>query len=293
MTKLWKILVFIGFTIVFFSVPWYILRIESDSIKLSNEEYKTQKYESAKSLNFLRTSYANSLTIFDENFSFMEYLSEVFEIEVRLLVSKNYDEFGEFLKNKTADIVWGNSEHYLKNRELYKDYVIVLRPVVKGQDKYRGIIITNKNSNVNSVMELKNKIFAFTDIKSGSGYKLPMELFENKYNIEIYNFFADVEYLQTHEEVVKNVFYGKVDGGAVFESAPESFLEKEQAKNIKILDYTRYIYNEPVLIKKEIYEKYKHIIDSEKFYEFPENVRKDLKIDGIVRANEKEYLVNN
>eukprot|EP00831_Metopus_contortus_P075998 TRINITY_DN6993_c0_g1_i2.p2 TRINITY_DN6993_c0_g1~~TRINITY_DN6993_c0_g1_i2.p2 ORF type:complete len:101 (-),score=14.35 TRINITY_DN6993_c0_g1_i2:165-467(-) len=93
-------------------------------------------------------------TIFDENFAFMEYLSDLFRIEVRLLVSRNYDEFGEFLSNRTADIVWGNSEHYLKNRELYKDYIVVMRPVIKGQDKYRGIIIANKDSGIKKVQDL-------------------------------------------------------------------------------------------------------------------------------------------
>ena len=99
-----------------------------------------------------------------------------------------------------------------------------------------------------------------------------------------------MEFLGTHEEVVKNVFLEKVDGGAVFESAPESFLEKEQVDKISIIDYTDYIYNEPILIKDDLYEKYKEKAEKSILQKLPEHVLKDLNIDGLVQATDKEYL---
>jgi len=243
-----------------------------------------------KSINLLRMPYASSLKIFNDNFTFMEFVSKTVNYEVKLLVPKSYDDMKRLINSGDADIIWPATSYFVENLSLFENYNIILRPVIHGKDRYRGAFIVKSDSEIKEFKQLESKIFGFTDINSASGYKLPVSHMKKKYDIEPYSFFSDIKFLGSHEEVVLNVFYGKIDAGAVFEDAPESFLG-ERKNDVRIIDYTDEILYEPILVKKELNDIFNIKIQNSIINKLPDEVRKDLGIDGFVKAELDDYKI--
>jgi len=285
MKKILKLLMFILPLIL----VCLILLYHKNNTVVQGKQYKQTTVEKDRELiRFLRMPYANSLKVMDENYNFIMYLSEKTGYKIKLNVAKSYEEVVDIAKKGDADVIWTATNHYVENIDEFGDYTPIFRPVRHGNDKYRGIIITSNKSNINEMKDLKGKVFAFTDINSTSGYILPKALLENKYSIDIYSFFSDIKYLGSHDSVIENVYYGKVDAGAVFEDAPETIL-KERKNGVRILDRTEYILNEPIIVKKDISEKFKKIFNKDFIKNIPEQIKDDLSVEGFVDANEKEY----
>jgi phosphonate transport system substrate-binding protein len=267
----------------------YILYHKEDRNTLSEMELRQfSGFEKGDYITLLRMPYANNFKIFDENYQLILYLSELFEKEVRLIVTRNYDEVRKIIDEDKADIIWTATNFYKKNTNSFRGYKVMVRPVTNGTDRYRGIIITHKESDIEKIGDLEGRTFAFTDVDSGSGYILPKKLLKDKYNIDINTFFKEVRFLYSHQKVIENVFYRKVDAGAVFEDAPSLFL-KDRASSIRILDYTEYIINEPILVKEYLVERFSSKVLPKLLNDLPGNIKEELKIDGFVKAQEQDY----
>ncbi|MGM0608683.1 MAG: phosphate/phosphite/phosphonate ABC transporter substrate-binding protein [Candidatus Muiribacteriota bacterium] len=280
----------ITLTLIIIIIFLSIILLYQKKNNMSREVNSLEKKEFVdNSYKLLRMPYASPLKIFEENHSLINFLSAFFDNEFKLLVPNDYDDISRIIKEGKAHIIWPATGYFLSNLELFKDYKIMFRPVLHGQDRYRGAVIVRKDSNLNDFNQLENKTFGFTDINSASGYRLPSGYIRNNYGVNPYEYFKDVKFLGTHQEVVLSVFYGEIKAGAVFEDAPDIFLEKNQRDEISIIEYTGYIMNEPVLIKKTLADELDAVKINKLIKEFPEEVCDDLGIDGIAEARLKEY----
>jgi len=88
------------------------------------------------------------------------YLQEKLGRPVILKAPKNFEEFWGNIAEKQYDIAHVNQYQYLKSHKLY-DYQIILKNVENNSATITPALLVRKDSNINTVAELKNKHIMF------------------------------------------------------------------------------------------------------------------------------------
>ena len=142
-----------------------------------------------------------------------KYLENNSKFHVDIKFARTYAEVISNIKDSKSDIAYVCSSTYtvLKDKNNAKLLAI---PIVNGNDKYYSDVITLKDTKYKSLLDFKDKIYAFTDPGSTSGSIAP------SYNIEkngykVSNFFRHLIYTYDHGESINAVLEGFVDGASV------------------------------------------------------------------------------
>jgi phosphonate transport system substrate-binding protein len=123
------------------------------------------------------------------------------------------------------------------------------------QPSYKSIIIAGKDSNINSLADLKGKTFAFVDPGSTSGFMVPSAAFI-KAGITPEKDFKQVMYSGGHDATIVSVGSGKVDAGSVADRIYERGCAKGLAdcNKLKVVWSSPAIPNDPLLYRKNLPE---------------------------------------
>ena len=126
------------------------------------------------------------------------------------------------------------------------------------QPSYQSIIIAGKDSNINSLADLKGKTFAFVDPGSTSGFMVPTAAFI-KAGITPERDFKQVMYSGGHDSTIVSVGSGKVDAGAVADRIYERGCAKGLAdcNKLKVIWTSPPIPNDPLLYRRNLSEDLK------------------------------------
>lgn len=177
-----------------------------------------------------------------------------------------------------------------------------LRVVRAGLTSYCGQIIARYDSGINSLRAFSGRSFAYVDPSSTSGYLLPKALFDSL-GITL----GQTVFAMQHPNVVTMIYQRQVDGGATYYAPPDSesgnmmdararvlsqFPDVE--KKIRIIGYTQFIPNDPIVFRKNLSNKMKDVITRAllKFVETPEGQKawKEIyDVTGLVPTNDGDY----
>jgi phosphonate transport system substrate-binding protein len=126
------------------------------------------------------------------------------------------------------------------------------------QPSYKSIIIAGKDSNINSLADLKGKTYAFVDPGSTSGFMVPSAAFI-KAGITPEKDFKQVMYSGGHDATIVAVGSGKVDAGSVADRIYERGCAKGLAdcNKLKVVWTSPAIPNDPLLYRKALSEDLK------------------------------------
>jgi len=126
------------------------------------------------------------------------------------------------------------------------------------QPSYKSIIIAGKDSNINSLADLKGKTYAFVDPGSTSGFMVPSAAFI-KAGITPEKDFKQVMYSGGHDATIVAVGSGKVDAGSVADRIYERGCAKGLAdcNKLKVVWTSPAIPNDPLLYRKNLSEDLK------------------------------------
>ena len=126
------------------------------------------------------------------------------------------------------------------------------------QPSYKSIIIASKDSNINSLADLKGRTFAFVDPGSTSGFMVPSAAFI-KAGITPEKDFKQVMYSGGHDATIVAVGSGKVDAGSVADRIYERGCAKGLAdcNKLKVVWSSPAIPNDPLLYRKNLPEEMK------------------------------------
>ena len=149
----------------------------------------------------------------------MNYLDEKSGDTFRLVVTKDYEELSQRIKEKSVDFAWINTKNYVQLKEQIPSlhYLVTYQEISKsGQitPYYQAFIVSLKDSQIRSLEQAKDKNFAFTDKDSTSGYAYPMMIFEDNH-INPYTFFNKVFFLKKHDNVIESLVNHSIDMGAI------------------------------------------------------------------------------
>ncbi len=89
-----------------------------------------------------------------------EYLSEKTGIEIKVVTAKNFPVFWKNVMNAKYDIVHYNQFHYIKSNTK-PGYQVIMQNEEFGKKTIRSIIVVRKDSEINSIKDLKGQTILF------------------------------------------------------------------------------------------------------------------------------------
>jgi len=186
---------------------------------------------------------------------FLKYLQDALSMQVKLTQRKTYLEVNDLIKDNKVDLAFICTGAYVYGDLKNKANVIAI-PVVNNKITYKAYIIVNKQSNINSIWDLKGKSFAFMDPLSNTGYFFPMDLFK-QYGINPKTFFKSTSFTYSHtfsiEAVANNIVSAASVDGIVYNYAIKH--SPKLRKNTKILIESPTFAMPPVVVPKQMDEK--------------------------------------
>jgi len=135
----------------------------------------------------------------------------------RMIIVKDYDALTEGIKKNIIDVGWFSPFAYV-NAHKESGVIPIATPKVNGRFSYNGYIITSKKSGITRLGDLKDKHFGYVDTKSASGYIYARHMFKRE-GLNPDKLFARVSFMGSHDNVIKSVLSGELDGGATYSEA--------------------------------------------------------------------------
>ena len=175
-----------------------------------------------------------------------EYLEKKLQRQVMLVTASDYESLARLLELNKIHIAWFShaSLEKLRGKNRWK---AICRPVQFGSVIYDGQIVVRHDSDFKEIEDLRGKVFAYVDRYSGSGFLFP-NLFFAAHGIKPLEFFARVEFTQSHRSSLLGVISGAYDAAAVFSAS----LVDQNADGLRVLARTGSIPNDPIVVREDL-----------------------------------------
>lgn len=230
-------------------------------------------------------------TSMKENFSGLtEHLNKKLGIKVELQLAGDYTGVITGMQHKHIDVAYFGPESYVQaQKRANAEALVVEVDAESGVPGYRGIIITKKDSGLNSLESIKGKTWAFTSSQSTSGTLVPTVMF-SKSGINPQEYFSKVLYSGGHEASILSIKAGKIDAASTNDLDFNRGLGKAwTADDFNIIWTSDLIPGSPMAVRGDLPESLKKAL-KEAFisYNDKDGLNK-LKIKGYIEANDSMY----
>jgi len=219
------------------------------------------------------------------------YLERTLGRPVNLVIPTNYNATVEALGNGSLDFAYLCGLTYIKAHAVYGVVPLVQR---SSDLQFNSYFITNTNSRIRSLNDLKGKTFAFGDINSTSGHLMPyLEMRQAGVDPNI-----DLKYRYTgsHPATAKAVESGAADAGALDESVYNSMVSEGKLDPSKVhVFYTSKPFVDYVWVARKDVDQATQEKFAQAFVNLKEgrndDILKILRGKDFVRANNQEYTI--
>lgn len=230
-------------------------------------------------------------TSMKENFSGLtEHLNKKLGIKVELQLAGDYTGVITGMQHKHIDVAYFGPKSYVEAKKRANAEALVVEVDAEtGFPGYKGIIITKKDSGLNSLESIKGKTWAFTSSQSTSGTLVPMVMF-SKSGINPQSYFSKVLYSGGHEASILSIKAGKVDAASTNDLDFNRGLGKAwNADDFNIIWTSDLIPGSPMAARGDLPESLKKAL-KEAFISYNDKDGLDkLKIKGYIEANDSMY----
>jgi len=144
---------------------------------------------------------------------FVDYIEKKLDKQVELIAKLTYAEVNALLKSGDVDVAFVCAKPYVDGHDEF-GLELLAAPQVYGETVYYSYIIVHTNSPIQNFEELRDKSFAFTDPMSNTGKLVPTYMLA-KIGETPDSFFDKYIYTYAHDQSIKRVAQGLVDGAAV------------------------------------------------------------------------------
>jgi phosphonate transport system substrate-binding protein len=181
----------------------------------------------------------------------------------------------------------------------------ILATVRQGSKTYVSEFITQSDSGIKKLEDLKGKRFAFGDPLSSSNYLYPAAEIKQKFGLDPEKFFSEVKFAGGHDKVVIAVYNRQVDAGATFGNStpngPETAARTTVVNTLPdvLTKVTKFYETEPIPndtvsvrkgLPKDVTEKVKNGLLKLAGTADGKKLLKDLyQIDGLAAASDADY----
>jgi phosphonate transport system substrate-binding protein len=217
------------------------------------------------------------------------YFEERLGVSVSFIQRQTYREVVDLLLTGELDAAWLCGYPYVVHR---KEAELLAVPVFHGEPNYRSyLIVPAGDDQTRSLLDLKQKVFAYSDPDSNSGYLYP-QVRLIKEGVQPRHFFAKSFFTWSHREVVKAVAEGVANGGAVDGYVWETLAlnEPELTQRTRVVSKSPSFGFPPLVVKKNL-DEHRVMRLRQAFLGMAEDnegrtLLKKLNLDGFVRGND-------
>lgn len=222
-----------------------------------------------------------------------EYLSKETGEKVSLVITMDYESYKAAVKKGQIDLGFSNPIIYVQLKKGLSIELLALSEEPKAGAKFRGIIITRKDSGIDKIQDLKGKKLIFVDKDSAGGYIFQM-LTLSQAGLNIEKDFTTLGFAKKHDNVVMAVFNKIADAGGIREDDLDKLKDKVDLSQIKIVAYTDYfpnwpVYSTPKLDKGTVAKIKSALLKLKKGDAITEKVVGPAKIAGFVPVTDEEF----
>ncbi|MFN3333738.1 MAG: phosphate/phosphite/phosphonate ABC transporter substrate-binding protein [Caldilinea sp.] len=212
------------------------VRLQSvDNIDVAGEERASGKLP-------LRVAVAAVLSpeaTFDIYGPLLDYLAIRLDRPVELLQRSTYAEINDLIRTGQADVAFVCGGAFVEGeREGYLE--LLAAPIVNGEMHYQSLLITPATSRALKLEDLRGGRFAFTDPLSNSG-RLYVQYLLTERGASPETFFDNVIFTYSHDNSIRAVAEGVVDGAAVDSLVYAALTAREPS----LADRTRVFHRSP------------------------------------------------
>ena len=188
---------------------------------------------------------------------FREYLSDRLGRPVELFVASDYAGVVEAMASDRLDLAYFGGVTYVQAEQRAK-----IRPIVTEVDrstnttKYHSVIITQADSEIRDVQDIKGKLFSFGDINSTSGSLYPRLMLE-KAGITDFEDTDQFVYSGGHDATALAVQNGTAAAGGLEERILQRLVEKGtiDASKLRIVERSEPIEGYPWVVRDSLDEE--------------------------------------
>ncbi len=160
------------------------------------------------------------------------YLEKSLGMKVEFTPVNDYPAAVEALVNKQVDLVWfGGFTHV--QAQIRSGGKIVAIAQREEDTKFRSVFITQKNSGITKLSDLKGKQFSFGSQSSTSGSLMPRS-FMLEAGIDPERDFKRVAYSGAHDATIASVVSGRVDAAALDITVWNKFVSEKKVDTSKV-----------------------------------------------------------
>lgn len=190
-------------------------------------------------------------------------LSDELDIPVKVSVSTNYNTIVEAMASKQVDVGFLPPTAYVLAHEKEAADVILQaqrfgvddetgQPTTELVDFYKSEFVVKKDSNINSIKDLKGKKIGYQDVTSSAGYVWPAAVLME----EGLDPLKDVKpvTLKGHDQAIISLLNGDVDAAVVFQDA-RNIVKKDYPdvfNQTKIIKFTEKIPNDTISVRSDM-----------------------------------------
>ena len=161
-----------------------------------------------------------------------QYLEKSLGMKVEFTPVTDYPAAVEALVNKQVDLVWFGGFTYVQAQIRSGGKII---PIAQREEdtKFRSVFITQKNSGITKLTDLKGKQVSFGSQSSTSGHLMPRTyLLEAGLNPEVD--FKRIAYSGAHDATIASVVSGRVDAAALDITVWNKFVSENKVDTSKV-----------------------------------------------------------
>jgi phosphonate transport system substrate-binding protein len=255
----------------------------SQAVHAENEEIQGYRIGLTPVMLIDRTSFLKA---------WQHYFEERLGLSVSFVQRQTYREVVELLLSDQLDAAWLCGYPYVVHRE---EIELLTVPVFDGEPSYQSYLIVPANDDQsNSLLDLKQKVFAYSDPDSNSGYLYTQVQLINE-DIEPRHFFAKTFFTWSHRDVVKAVAERVAHGGAVDGYVWETLAinEPELTRRTRIVAKSPSFGFPPLVVKRDLAEARTERL-RQAFLRMDEDAQgkallKKLNLDAFVPGNDAAY----
>lgn len=223
----------------------------------------------------------------------LDYIGKKLDMKVTFVEKMTYSEVNALLKNGSIDVAFVCGGPYVQGHDEFGMELLVA-PMVEGKTVYYSYIIVGKNSGIEKFEELKGKTFAFADPLSNTGKLVPTYMLQRLRETP-QSFFSEYLYTYSHDNSIKAVAQGVVDGAAV-DSLIWEYMNKKgckYTKETKIIKISEPYGIPPVVVRPGISEdlkvKIKNTLLNMSYDKEGKHILEEMFIDRFVEIDDSNY----
>lgn len=227
-----------------------------------------------------------------------DYVGEELGVEVELYTATDYSGIIEAMRSGEVDIAWFGPLSYVLATEIAGADAVAVQVAEEGETDptYNSLMITQADSDIQDIQDLRGRSFSFVDPASTSGNLFPRKGFDEA-GIDPDQDLAETTYAGGHDASALAAQNGTVDAGAVSSTVYRQMIDEGvmQEDDVRIVHESEPIPESPIAVRGDLPQEMKDRIQQIFVEMTPEAVGAEAlgseDAVGYVEARDSDYDV--